>query len=401
MLVVAVGALLMGCDTTITDGPEQQPDVALELVDGQWVSTDAYTEGTAGYSLQQIRNAFDRQDYGSAVSLTKKHVRAFRGDPTSEEAYFIAAQSELGRKNYYKAFDWFERQLKEYPGGEYFQAGLEGEYECAQAFMRGDRKLFGGPMTVKAEEEAIMIFNKIAAHAPGSAIAEKVIMEAAEFHYADGDYTQAADAYDYFVRMFPKSPQAAHAMLRSADSTYRLYYGPEYDATPLFEARQKYESFAEQFPRHAKDMQVEAILEDIYNAEAQREYETALFYDRTHKRTAAIHSYETVVEDYPGTIWAGRAEIALLSKGIEVDPDAEPERAPRRIVVPDDADDTPMIRPGDTEVASRDTTEPYRPPRRDVDVPREPTNTSIRRETDTGPFGPAGVDTQQPTRPER
>jgi outer membrane assembly lipoprotein YfiO len=401
-LVAAAGVLLIGCETTLNDGPA--PDVALELVDGEWVQSEAYVEGTADYSRQQIRNAFDRQDYGQAVSLGKKHVKTFLGDPSCEEVYFLAAQSELGQKRYYRAYDLFEKQLTQYPGGEFFQQGLEGEYECAQAFFRGDRRLFGSSVRIKAEEEAIIVLNKIAAHAPGSAMAEKVILEAAEFHYADKDYVQAADAYDYFVRMFPKSPSTAHAMLRSADSTYRLYFGPEYDETPLLDARQKYESFADQFPRQAELMEVEAILEEIYNAEALRVYEAAQFYARTHKRRAAIYYYQRVVQEYPDTMWAGMSEMTLSGMGIEVEPTDEPARRPYRVEV---SEDDPPLEVATPEVASPEIVVPTPTPvRREVIREPEPeveveVQAPTRVEVDDGPFGPAGAGAQREYRSER
>lgn len=319
----------------------EETGVALEWRDGQWVQRTVNADGTADASLADVRQRYEAGKYGSVVRAGKKHLKKFPGDPTCQEACYLAGASELARERYYQAYELFEDQLDRYPGGAFFERGLAGQLQCAEAFLAGHRRVLMGIFRVKADEEAVLILEGIAAHAPGTRMAEQVLLRVADFQFSKAEYESAADSYDRFMEMFPKSVHSAHALQWAAESCYNMYLGSEYDETPLLEAKHHYESLAEQFPDKAAELNVDLLLEDIRSDRAAKIYDSAAFYERTSRPKAAVYYYEQVIEVYPGTPSAerGRQDLARLNGGAVVfSAEARPARPARRVRPADPAD---------------------------------------------------------------
>jgi outer membrane assembly lipoprotein YfiO len=322
-LAIGVAGLGVGC----TPEPGEDMGVEMQYVDGQLVPVDSYEPGSAGHAYTQVRQAYDAGDYGEVVSLAKRFERRHEMSPLREDVFFMAAQSELARERYYQAYEFFEKVLEINPGGQYFHQSLQGEFECAQAFMRGERQVIGRIFRIRAEEEAIMIYQAIARHAPGSEMAERALLAVADYYFEEGDYLEAIEAYDAFNESFPHSTHAARTVLAGADCAWLFYAGPEYDETPLLEAMHRYSNFLEQFPNSPQADQVYRRLDEINEARAERIYVQAEFYTRTHEPDSAIYCHELVIERYPHTTWAQRSQAYLgRLEGVPVAPVSQVER---------------------------------------------------------------------------
>jgi outer membrane assembly lipoprotein YfiO len=337
------------------------------------------------------------------VSLAKKFAKKHRSDPLREDVYFLAGQSEFAQERYYQSYEFFEKVLELNPGGQYFHPSLQGQFECAQAFMRGERQVVGRIFRIKAEEEAIMIFQGIARHAPGSEMAEKALLEVADYYFGKGEYLEAIEAYDQFNEAFPHSAHASRTVLAGADSAWLYYAGPEFDETPLLEAMHRYANFLEQFPHYAQADVVRQRLAEIDEARAERIYTEAEFYTRTHEPDSAIYCHERVISLFPNTMWAqrSRAYLGRLSgQDVPVVPRApggavvrEPVASDAPARPPADVRDTG---PGSVELIGAVGAQPPQqtpagpaqrsePRQREIieDSPQEPQ----RQETDLGPVG--------------
>ncbi len=149
----------------------------------------------------------------------------------------------------------------------------------------------------------------------------------------------AADAYEQFLTLMPKSPRAPQAELALADALLRSYRGPSWDETPLIEAQQRYKAFAEKYPAEAKKAQVEQILKEIHSARAEKQYETGRYYIRTHKGEAAAYHFRLVIENYSDTRWAPKAQAELTKLHQPAKSSGKTGKKPEGETMPDDPDD--------------------------------------------------------------
>lgn len=306
-----------------------------EWKDGEWVKLAPPAKGTAAGELAIVRTLLEQKHYRKTVKAAKKFLKRYGADPARQEVFLLAGQAEMKRGRYYQAFEWFERQLNAFPGGRFAERALKREFEIAEAFLAGKKRIVAKFFRISAKGEALEILTRIAEHAPGTAMAENALLRIADYHYSHSEFPEAVQAYDGYLRLFGKSPRAAYAMLQAARARHASFHGIEHDATPLLDAQQRYLAFWRQYPEQARKAKVPLVLKQITATLAAKLYRTGRFYERTHHLPAAAFYYEKLVNLYPKTQWAADARQALQQLG-DVTP-ARPARKPIPLEAPKNA----------------------------------------------------------------
>ena len=298
-----------------------------EWKDGKWVRLPAAIEGTAGGELSIVRKHLAEHRPKKALKAAKKFLKDYPDSPNREEAMLLAGQAQMDRGRYYQAYQWFEKLLSAYGGGRYSQRALRREFEIAEAFLTGRKRRLWGFIKISGEVDGLEILSRVAESAPATQLAQKAMLRIADHHYSRQQYAEAADAYEQFLKLFGKSAQAPYAMLQSARAMYATFRGVKFDDTPLVEAEHRFRTFAQQHPRAAKKANVGQILQGITEAQAEKLFETARFYERTDRSKSATFYYKQVMDKHPQSRWAGEARQALARLGGVETPSAETRQA--------------------------------------------------------------------------
>jgi outer membrane protein assembly factor BamD (BamD/ComL family) len=257
----------------------------------------------------------DAKEYDQAVEQADKFLKRYRGDPLREEVLSLAGDAEMGQGSHWSAYKRYERQLKEFPNGPRVERALGRELEIAKAFLAGKKRPMLKVFRIPAAGDGIEILHRIAERAPGTEQAELALLAVGDYYFDKSDWPAAIDAYDGYLGLFPKSPRAVHAELRSAEALRTSYLGPQWDETPLIEAEQRYKAILQRYPSAAATAGVANILQEIRSARARKQYTIARFYLRTGKKDAAEHYFKLAVAEYSGTTWAERAAQELSKLG--------------------------------------------------------------------------------------
>lgn len=286
-----------------------------EWKDGKWVASAKPELGTAEGEVALVREYLEGGQAKKAVKLAKKFRKRYPDSKAYEELCLLAGKAEIARGRYFQGFEWFEKQLDVFPAGRFSMHALEAEYNVAEAFLTGTKRIALGFIKLGATDEGLEILSRIADHAPGTDIAARSLMRIADYHYNKGDWFEAAGAYDAFVSVFPKSRQTPYAALQAARATYASFSGIKFDETPLLDARQRFVQFAETYPAHARKANVAAMVAQIDQAQANKLFETGQFYERTKRPGAAVYYYKLLIQQYPGSSWTAGARTALQILG--------------------------------------------------------------------------------------
>jgi len=141
------------------------------------------------------------------------------------------------------------------------------------------------------------------------------MLRIADDYYSREEWPEAADAYDHYVKSFRRTGEVQFASLRAARAMYASFKGVDYDDTPLIDAQQRFRSFAAAYPEGARKANVSRTLKEIHGLRAEKVFQTARFYERTGRHSAAVFSYRQVVDSYPLTDFAEPARDALVRLG--------------------------------------------------------------------------------------
>jgi outer membrane assembly lipoprotein YfiO len=290
-----------------------------------------------------VRQHVEHGQYRSAVSAANRFLKLYDDPAGREEVMMLAGQAEVKRGRLFQGYEWFEKLLAEYPQGRFANQALEREFDVAEAFLAGKKRIVLGFLRLPARDEGLDILSRIAEHVPGSALAERALMRIADDRYGRREWIDAADAYDRYLASFPQGAKAGEAMLKAAEATHRSFAGVAHDETPLIEAEQRYRQLAGQYPVSAAEVGVEATVEQIRAARADKMLEEGRFYERINKPQAAAFSYRRVIDTYPQTDAAEQARAALERLAPKLPPPREGAISATPSAAPEPPKGTPPV----------------------------------------------------------
>jgi outer membrane protein assembly factor BamD (BamD/ComL family) len=294
-----------------------------ELRDGgRWQRADQpkpvpETDETLDHVEQMIQAKQGLPAKKIAVAWLKLH----KDHPLRDRGIYLLGQANFLYGDRIMAFYNYDELLEKYPGSRYYYPALERQYEIADAYLKGYKRRFLMMPMFTAKSEATEMLYRIQQRAPGSPIAEKALLRAADYYYAESDFDIAGDAYATYVRSYPRSPVLSRVKLRQAFSALAQFRGIRFDATYIIDARQQLVDLAAQFPKVAEEENIPAIITRIDTALAKKLLDRADYYVRTHKPAAAAYYYRHLMNTYPTSPEAVLADAHLKklpAKAIEM-----------------------------------------------------------------------------------
>jgi tetratricopeptide (TPR) repeat protein len=280
--------------------------------DDRWIkASDDDTSSEAG-QLRQAQLALARGEAPRALNLVTGWLERYPASRLRPVGLLIKGDSLLTLGDEYKALYEYEEIARKYAASEVFVTALEREFEVATAYANGLRRKFMGTFRwLSGDDEAQELLIRIQERLPGSELAERAGMELADFYFRKRDLQMAADAYDLFVRNYPKSRQVEKAKLRHIYSLCASYKGPLHDARGLFEASERLRDLQVTDPITAQRVGADALLVRIYESEAMKLLVEAEWYAYVDDPISAERIIRTIMRKYPKSIAALNALRAM------------------------------------------------------------------------------------------
>ncbi|TBW38701.1 outer membrane protein assembly factor BamD [Siculibacillus lacustris] len=149
--------------------------------------------------------------------------------------------------------------------------------------------------------EAAKKFEDVDRLHPYSTYGKKAVLMQAYTQFQRGSYTDAIQAAQRFVTMYPTSPDAAYAQYLVAESYYRQIPEVSRDQQRTNSALEAYAELIQKYPTspYAEDGRKKILL--VKDQLAGKEMDVGRFYLSKHQYLAAINRFKSVVSDYQTT----------------------------------------------------------------------------------------------------
>lgn len=224
-------------------------------------------------------------------------------NPYVPEALLLRGDCKLADADEYEALLDYEEVAKNFSGSEQFAPALERQFEVAMLYLGGLRKkvfgLFRMDSGVPIAEDILVRINE---RLPGSRLAERALLELADYYYRNRDLRGASETYDVFIQNFPNSDARPLAMQRLIYSNIAQFKGPRYDAAPLLDARYQIDTLVQEFPAHAQEAglgpELQARLDE---SRAAQVLGVAQWYLKRGDPISARLTLRRLVRTFPGT----------------------------------------------------------------------------------------------------
>jgi len=328
--VTFLGSALAGPRLLPADQPDEPQDryperLVYDPQTREWIMEQPPEPGTPDGDLAIARNLLARGEHKRAAKKLRQWIVRYAFEsPRHPEAVYLRGRVEFERKNYIRAHRYYLEVLNGWPGTEWADRALRGDFVVAEVFLAGHRRKFLGVPFVHAYDEALDILDDIIVNHPNTVLAEQALKTKADYYFRNGEFELAEDTYAQLARDYPASQYVREAMLQSARAALASFPGVQFDDAPLVEAEERFLQFRQAFPQYAGDEDVELILDNVRTKRAEKEFAIAEYYRRAQQPQAAVFYYRSVREGWPDTTWAALAEARLARLGWAPETEADP-----------------------------------------------------------------------------
>ena len=284
----------------------------------EWVEVPPPPLGTPEGDLHQIRTLIAGGDHRGALSLMTQFLKSYGpSNPHYPELLIAEAEAQIGLREYYKAYTLLEQFLDEFGGTELTSEALRLEFVIAETYLAGTKRKIWGLRWWSGEDVAHQILDDISLNYPDSDLAEFAIKSKADDLFQKGRHGLAELEYARLLRDYPQTRYHRYALRRSAEAALASFAGVEYDDAALIEAEERYRDYQARYGRMAeRDDRVTEILDGIRERRAEKEFSIGAYYERTGHLSSAVFCYQSVRDQWPGTVAASKAATRLGLLGV-------------------------------------------------------------------------------------
>lgn len=310
-------------------GPSQQEAESLYQA--------GHAEYTAALQLLEQR-AVDQarpQLFGAAEYFSEAAER-WPESTLEQNALYYAGEAYFFADYYSKSNHHFELLLKHHPNSRYLDQVQQRRFAIAQYWLDEYNKTRPGWYVVNITDtsrprndlfgHAMKVFDRIRLDDPTGKLADDATLALANAYFAEGKYFKADEYYTDLRKTFPSSEHQFTAHFVGLKAKLLIYEGPDYGGTVLNDADKLVETLRRQFPVEAEKERGflnRAYAETRYK-KAEREYQTAQYFDQKAEYGAAKQYFSVVLKEYGDTPFAETARIRVAELGGL--PDVPPQR---------------------------------------------------------------------------
>lgn len=279
------------------------------------------------------KKLYEAKKYSEAIPQFQTAISRWPDSSIEEDALYLTAESYFFSDEYTKAEDFYQQVVEKYANTRYLDTISKRLFLIAHYWQEKAQEKKEAFYSVNATDNtrpwydtqghAVRVYEKIRLNDPRGVLADDAIMAAANIKLANMEFDDADHLYGILRADYPRSEFQLKAHMLGLQCKLQMYQGADYDIKPLDAAEHLVDQILVQFPQ---DPEVKANYKRLVDTKAElkaqralREWNTAEYYRNGTYGSAARFHYRKVMDEYPGTEFARRAEQALAD--IEKMPD--------------------------------------------------------------------------------
>lgn len=159
--------------------------------------------------------------------------------------------------------------------------------------------------------DALDAFRAITLGRSGSDIVDDALYHQGEMHIKLKEYPLATLVFRRLINDFPQSPYSDESQYKLAYATFLQSNPPHLTQDKTFEAIRELQFFLEQYPDSEWSADVHELLQECFDKVAEKDYRIGNLYYKMKDWEAARLYYGELLETYPMSNWASRAQYEI------------------------------------------------------------------------------------------
>lgn len=322
-------------------------------------------EQQAKLAFEKGEDLFQREKYKDAAKEFKATIARSPNSALAQDAKFALGESLFFSHNYADAVDTYDELLEENPNTKHLDKIIRRQFDIARYWEQHHQSDPHWATTPNMFDDtrplfdtlgrSLKVYENIRLNDPTGPLADDSIMATANSYFLRGRYNDADYHYELIRTEYPRSEHQFEAHILGLQCKLRKYQGPDYDRTPLLEAKKIVEQIKVQFAGKLNDEERKRLQLDeaaLQKQMAAQDWNLAKYYEENGYNTSAKFYYAKVIRNFSGTPIANDAQQAYAAL------DGQPGQPPVKLesiinMFPDNAErqaiaQIPMIEDGDT-----------------------------------------------------
>lgn len=299
--------------------------------------------------LDAANRLYSDGKYGEAAATFRRIASTEKLTAFGEEAQFMLGESYYQQGRFANAQDAYEKLLEDYPSTRRVDDVTNRLFRVASAWLdvpipkaaasdiqqasyedggaADPQKLNTNDITVKVpllpnfhdksrpmfdtKGRALLALKSIWLNDPTGPLADDALMMTATHYLKKNNYVEADRYYKILREDFAKSPHVEKAFVLGSHAKMMSYQGPHYEGNTLKQARELKESTLRLFPNNEQRQKIREELQDIYDAEARRQWVLVEFWQKKGEPRAVALQCRQLMEAFPESKYAEQARAVL------------------------------------------------------------------------------------------
>ena len=280
-----------------------------------------------GPDKAKAQAAFDRGEalfregkYEDAAGELSTAADRWPESAIEEDALFLLGECYFFTDQYFKAHDAYGKLLVNHTNTRHLDTVMNRTFAIARYWDEQQQKAGTWPITPNLTDKkrprfdtfghAIEAYQRIRLHDPTGPLADHAVMAMANGYFVRNQFENAAWNYDLLRKEYPDSEHQFEAHLLGLQAKRRIYQGSHYDGKALEEAEEIANQTLTMFPDKLGEEQKRLLRNQaqIVEEQALRDYAMGQFYEAKRCYGAARYYYKLVIEGFPNSQTAQRAQ---------------------------------------------------------------------------------------------
>ncbi|MEZ5302743.1 MAG: tetratricopeptide repeat protein [Verrucomicrobiales bacterium] len=278
-------------------------------------------EAAAADLIREAGEAESRGKTSKALDNYRDVTRKYPFTSAASVAQFKVGELYEKEGKYERAFDAYQTLIEEHKQSAQFSSAVDRQYQIASEAQTGERKTSFLGIPKKLNRDLVVeMFEKIIKNAPYTKEAADSQFAIGEIYEDLDDDLKAVGAYQAVVDNYADSAKATEARYRIGSINKAKVDRGSYDPANLREAKEQMADVVLTAPDSEQAIEAREVIETFTDAEIEKHYEVAKFYEKKGNTRAAAIYYNEILKT-PGSSRYDDARTAL-EEIVQADPDA-------------------------------------------------------------------------------
>ncbi|MBU4334016.1 MAG: outer membrane protein assembly factor BamD [Candidatus Omnitrophica bacterium] len=274
----------------------------------KWVNPKYSVKETPSEQLEFSLGFYEEKSYEEAIKEFKKLIKNYPRAREAPEAQYYISKCYEDQEKLFSAFKGYQVVIDKYPFSERSPEIIKKQFDIGIKLLEGSGdKGFLKKTFADDSYDVVEVFRTVIKNAPYGEYAAPSQYKIGLYLSEKKLYQESRDEFEKVINDYPDSEWAKASKYQIAMSDALRSTEAQYDQKVTEAAVEGLKDFMSDYPGADLSEKAKEEIRGLREKEAENAFLVAEFYEKQKNYKAAKIYYQSIVNDYKGSIWSSKA----------------------------------------------------------------------------------------------